>query len=281
MLTRLLVMSAAWTATALLLWWPRLGGPERRKLALLTSGAGLVALFMAMGAEGFRESPTMAVFLLGTPYVTETASASASLPYYVVTGVFLALGFVGLALGDEEAGLLRRRWLLAAVALSWLVTAVRFLLEKAAAPPGWTYAVGVTWMAPVVGAFFAVNLHAEGKGGLRPLLGALLAYAYAVRGAVAALMVVATRFRLGSHYDVTPIVLVHNPLTGHPHSFVAGSADQLLNVALVPQLVVWPIFTVLAGLIGAAVARRVTRAWGEPGLPTPAPPVEVATAPQD
>lgn len=276
LLTRTLVMLAAWGGTVLLLWWPRLGGPERRKLALLSSGAGLLALVLAMSAEGFRESPTMAVFLLGTPYVTEKASASASLPYYVLTGVFLALGFAGLALGDEEARGVVKHWLLAAIGLSWLVTAVRFALEKVAAPGLWTQAVGVTWMAPVVGAFFAVCLHAEGRG-FRPLLSALVAYAYAVRGAVALLMVVATRLHLGSHYDVSPLVLVYNPLTGRSYSFEPGSAEQIWSVSIVPQLVVWPIYTVLAGLLGAVTMRVIRGAWGRPSLPAPRP-VEVAAS---
>ena len=271
MLMRTLTMLSAWAATAVLLGWPRLAGAERRKVALLSSGAGLLALFVAMGAEGFRESPTVAVFLLGTPYVTEKASASASLPYYVLTGVFLSLGFLGLALGDEEARVIGRRWLLSAIGLGWLVTALRFLLEKVAAPAGWTQAVGVTWMAPVVGAFFWVCLRGEGRG-TRGVLASLVIYAYAVRGAVALLMVAATSLRLGSHYDVSPMVLVYNPVTGRPYSFAAGSLDQIVNVSLVPQLVVWPIYTVLAGLLGAAVARTIALSASGVEGPSPAPP---------
>ncbi len=280
MLMRTLTMLSAWTATVVLLWWPRLAGGERRKLALFSSGAGLVALILAMGAEGFRESPTVAVFLLGTPYVTEKASASASLPYYVLTGAFLTLGFVGLALGDEEARAIGKRWLVCAIGLAWLVTGLRFLLEKVAAPAAWTQAVGVTWMAPVAGAFFWVCLRADGRG-LRALLASLVVYAYAVRGAVALLTVAATTLRLGSHYDVSPLVLVYNPVTGRPYAFVAGSLDQVVNLALLPQLVVWPIYTVLAGLLGAAAARilMLSASGLEGAAPAPAP--EAASAAPD
>src|SRR5436190_968198 len=83
--------------------------------------------------------------------------------------------------------------------------ATRFWLEKVAAPPAWCYAVGVTWLAPVVGAFFAFNLRRERKG-KAALLTVLLLYALAVRGAVAALMVAASTLRLGSHYDVSALV---------------------------------------------------------------------------
>lgn len=277
MLTLAIIMLAAWTVGAALLWWPQLPGASRRKLALLSSAAGLVSMMLAMSTEGFRESPTVAVFVLGTTYVTEKASASASLPYYVLTAAFLSLGFFGLALGDEEARALGRRWLLTAVALSWLVTAIRFLLEKVAAPPFWTQAVGVTWIAPVVGAFFALNLRAEGRG-FRSLLAALVLYAFAVRGVVAGLMTVATRMRLGSHYDVSPLVLVYSPLSGYPYTFHEGSAAQILGVALIPQLLIWPIYTVLAGLLGAGAAWIVVAARG---LSPASPPIEVAPAGQD
>src|SRR6266511_3517839 len=60
MLTLAFNILAGGIVTAILLCWPRLAGPDRRRLALLSSGAGLVALILAMGAEGFRESPTVA-----------------------------------------------------------------------------------------------------------------------------------------------------------------------------------------------------------------------------
>ena len=239
----------------------------------------MVSLILAMSTEGFRESPTVAVFLLGRPYVLENTAASAGLPYYVLTGVLLLLGFAGLAVGDEAASRFRRRPLAIAVGLSLLVTAVRFLLEKAAAPAGWTHAVGITWMAPVVGVYLALQFRAE-KRSFSALLGALTLYAFAVRGAVALLMLVATRWRLGSHYDVSSLTLVANPMTGQVYSFTAGSASQIVNVAILPQLVVWPIYTVLAGLLGAALAHIVASAWGRPASPAVSPPAP-APIPQD
>jgi len=271
MLFQVVALLSAWALAAILLAWPHLPGAGRRRLALMSSGAGVVSLILAMSAEGFRESPTMAVFLLGRPYVLENTAASASLPYYVLTGVSLLLGFAGLALADEAADRLRRRPLAIAVTLSLLITVVRFLLEKAAAPAGWTHAVGITWIAPMVGAYLALHFRAEGKS-FRALVGALVVYAFAVRGAVAALMVVATHWRLGSHYDVSSLTLVVNPMTGRVYSFAAGSVEQILNVAILPQLLVWPIYTVLAGLLGAALARLVLTAWRPPQSPAVSPP---------
>jgi len=267
-----IVLLGAWAVAGLLLAWPRLSGPGRRRLALLSSGAGVVSLILAMSAEGFRESPTMGTFLMGTSYVVAKTSASAGLPYYVLTGAFLLLGFAGLALGDGAASRLRRHPLSVAIGLSLLITALRFMLEKTAAPSLWTQGVGITGIAPVVGAYLALHFRAAGKG-LRALLGALVAYAFAVRGAVAALMVVTTRWRLGSHYDVSSLTLVANPLNGEVYSFQPGSLQQILKVGILPQLLVWPVYTVVAGLLGAALALVVASAWSPPtkGLPAPAP----------
>jgi hypothetical protein len=183
------------------------------------------------------------------------------LPYYVATALCLLLGTLGLAVNDDAARGLRDRWLATAIALSLAVTATRFWLEKVAAPQSWSYAVGVTWLAPVVGAFFAFNLRREGKG-LAGLAAALLLYGFAVRAAVAALMVVASTLRLGSHYDVSALVRVQNPLNGRLYEFVPGSFSQVWNVAVIPQLAFWPIYTLLAGLLGAAVAVGAASAAG-------------------
>jgi hypothetical protein len=252
MLSRTASLLGLWAVGAVLLWWPHLPAPWRRRIALCWGVAGLVALVVAVTAEGLRETPNVAVFLMGAPYVTSTASAAASLPFYLLSGVCLFLGFAGLATGDQAAHFVDRHWLGLAISVSMAVTAVRFALEKTAAPAGLTQLVGVTWLAPVVGAFFSWNLKREGRG-LRALLQSLFIYALAVRGSVALLMLVATHRRLGSHYDVSSVTLVRNPLTGQIYSFEAGSLAQLESMVLLPQLGVWPIYTLLAGLLGAVL----------------------------
>ena len=58
-------------------------------------------------------------------------------------------------------------------------------------------------------------------------------------------------------------------LTGEVYGFAPGSWRQALWLTLVPQLVVWPAFTVLAGVLGAKIV-----GW----LPRPARPVARARA---
>ena len=247
-----LMLLAVWTVAAVLLAWGFLPESWRRGLALLTSLSGLALLIVAMGTEGLRESSTVRDSLLATPVVSERTSASASLPYYVLTAVCLLLGTAGLATNERVARNLARHPLAMAIMVSLFVTALRFALEKVAAPRSWSYAVGVTWLIPVVGAFLAIRIVAEGQG-FRRLVGALLVYAYAVRGAITALMLVATWLTLGSHYDITPQTMVRTLFTGETHEFVPGSFAQMLNLGVFPQLVLWPILTLVGGLLGAAL----------------------------
>jgi hypothetical protein len=211
-----------------------------------------------MRAEGLRETAITSVLILGPAYHTATASASASLYYYVLTAFCLLLGFAGLAFGEMLSRWLSPRLLASSVAVAWLVTAVRFLLEKSAAPEPLVQAMGVTWFAPVAGAYFATGL-GPGRPGLRPLVRALLAYAFLVRGLVAAVGIVATRLGLGTHYDVSALTSVPVALTGSVYAFAPGGWGQVFWLVLVPQLVVWPVFTVATGLLGGAVTKPARR----------------------
>ncbi|HEY8149021.1 MAG TPA: hypothetical protein VIK51_08955 [Vicinamibacteria bacterium] len=259
----LLTAAVAWTAAALALNWGRLSGYRRRGVALLTSIAGIAALVVALSAHGQRETLTTGQFLLGGAYVTGHASASASLRYYVVTAVCLLLGTAGLAVPDETAGRLRRHWVGTAIALSLVITGLRFALEKVAAPMSWTHPVGITWLAPVVGAVFLRNAWDEGKG-FRAVLGALTGYALGSRGAVALLMVVASAWRLGSHYDLSRVTDVW--YWGDLHRFVPGSFKQILYLGVLPQLTFWVCYTVVTGLMGAGLAAALLSARRDAGM---------------
>jgi hypothetical protein len=258
-----------WGVAAALLGWPHLPARWRTPLALVLSAAGVFFLILAVNTEGLRETETLSQFLIGRPYVTQRAEALASLPYYVMSGVCFLLGTAGLALPEPMAERLREHWLAWSIALALVTTLLRFALEKLAAPQAWTQAVGITWAAPVVGAFFLYNVRREGRGALA-LVGALLVYGFASRLGVAALMAVASAFRLGSHYDVSSLVKVVNPLTRQVYEFEPGSAQQILRLGVLPQLGVWPLYTVLSGLIGAAVLLVLTRLRPVPARRPPA-----------
>jgi hypothetical protein len=261
-----LTIALAWALAALMHWWPRLPAAWRLRLSVATSAAGIGFLVAAVQAEGRRESALTSVILVGPATLTATASASASLYYYVLTAVCLLLGFAGLVFGEALSRWLTLRPLVGSVAVAWLVTVVRFLLEKSAAPALLVQATGVTWLAPVAGACIATGVGPARTGG-RPLLRALVAYAFLVRGFVVLVALVATRFGLGSHYDVSGLTLVPVALTGDTYSFVPGTWRQTFWLILVPQLVAWPVFTVVAGMAGAALGRVLPASPRSPARP--------------
>ncbi len=244
-------MLAGVSLGVLMHWWPHFGELWRSRLSIAMSVAGLAFLLAAVRAEGVRESAMTSVVLVGPAYHVATTSAQASEYYYVLTAVCLLLGFTALAAGDRLAGWLSARPLVGAVAVAWLVTLVRVLLEKSAAPAVLAQAVGVTWMAPVAGAYLAWARPA-GERGWRPLARRLTAYAFLVRGLIALLGLVATRLHLGTHYDVSRLGVVHFAFAVDAHAFAPGSWPQLLWLTFLPQLAAWPLFTVGVGLIGAA-----------------------------
>ncbi len=171
--------------------------------------------------------------------------------------------------------------------------------------------VGITWLAPVFGIYFARKLAREGHGpksaklavqstilgiifvivvafasGSAPvsnpylraalflwapfavaalfqlyawpaLAKALFAYAFAARVPVAILMFFAMMGEWGTHYDAVP--------EGFPE---AGFAFKYVWLGLIPQLVFWVGFTVLAGALSgsAAFALRKTQPSSPPEL---------------
>jgi hypothetical protein len=259
-LERVLVAPLIFAAVALFLWWGALPAQWRRTLALASSAAGLALLMVALNTEGYREAPTLTQFMLSGRYVTGYSSASASLPYYVLTAVCLLLGTFGLVTPDTVAGKLEKHWLASAVLLSLGVTALRFSLEKVAAPASWSHAVGITWMPPVVGAWFAHRAWAEGRP-FRAVLRALVAYAFAVRLAVVGLMVLASRKRWGSHYDLSGWTRVRSPFADEVITFAPGSLDQIVYLGVFPQLTFNVCITIAVGLLGAGAYRMARRAW--------------------
>jgi hypothetical protein len=248
-----LTIALAWALAVLLHWWPRLDPAWRIRVSVATSAAGIGFLVAAVQAEGLRESALTSVVLVGPATLTAIASASASLYYYVLTAACLLLGFAGLALGEPLSRWLAPRPLVSSVAVAWMLTLVRFLLEKSAAPGLLVQAMGVTWLAPVAGAYLATGLR-PAPSGWRPLLRTLVAYAFLVRGCVAVVGLVATQLGLGTHYDVSAVTSVPVALTGDVHHLEPRGWRQALWLTLVPQLLVWPVFTVLAGGVGAKVA---------------------------
>lgn len=254
----LLPIAGVWGMAALLLSWPYLGEARRRGLALLASVGGLVFLLVAVNTEGSREAATLSDFLFGPTRVLSQTSASASLPYYLLTGTCLFLGLAGLAMSERTVEALRQRPLFLAVGLASAVALLRFGFEKAAAPPALSRLFGVNWLAPVAGGFLYLSVRGTPHR-WRRVTRLLAAYALASRGVVVALYVVASQLRLGSHYDIVPVDRVRVPVGTRAIELVPGSAQQFLVAVLVPQFSFWVAYTVAFGLLGALAAALAGR----------------------
>jgi hypothetical protein len=93
----------------------------------------------------------------------------------------------------------------------------------------------------------------------RALFKTLLAYGFAARIPVAIIMFFAIQGTWGTHYD------------GLPPNY-NGPADLLgkyVFVALLPQLVIWPVFTVVIGSLFGGIAAAIARR-GKPAIQTAA-----------
>jgi len=243
---------ASWGVAWLVLEWPWLGAEARRWLALGSSAAGIFFLLLALGAEGESQADSRSVLLFGASYVNDSARAAASLTLYTLCAFSLLLGTLALGLPERWSEQLRERPLLVAFLWSVAVTALRFALEKAAAPPPLARAAGVTWLAPLVGAHLWLRDPARR---LTPLVPGLYLYGLSTRAVVAVVVTGATLLGLGTHYDLSALTRVVDPLSGAELRFEGGSARQLLRLGVGPQLLFWPLYTVVAGLAGAAIAR--------------------------
>ena len=259
-----LAILAAWCAAAVVLSWSHWPARARAAAGLLLSALGLAFIVVALQTEGVDETFSRAVYIAGPTYIADQVSAAASLKHYILAGLCLALGTAALAVNDVGARWLGRRPIGVAIVYSLAVTGLRFLLERAAAPQLLSYAVGITWLAPVIGVFFAINMRREVEAGLLRLPRSLAIYGLATRAAVAVLVVFATRLELGSHYDISALTRVRSFLSGREYVFESASWQQIGELAIVPQILVWPIYTILVGgLAGGLVLVLLPRRAGE------------------
>src|SRR5215510_1568840 len=144
--------------------------------------------------------------------------------------------------------------------------------------------VGITWLVPIFGIYFALKLSDAGEGpiGLARAIGvavlglllmviagalqfwawpalskALLAYGYAARIPVAILMFFAIRGSWGTHYDALP-----------PGFSAMSFWPTYIRIGLFPQLIFWIAFTMIVGTLFGSLATAIF-SRRKIGLPAP------------
>lgn len=143
-----------------------------------------------------------------------------------------------------------------AAALTLLLVVLRVGLEKLGLPLGLVNFFGIIWLIVPVAAYLGAE--AARTGSLRRYWTWLLAYTYGIRTFIVGLMLVATHFRLGAHFDNSDVARF--TVAGRQVILEPGSWPQYLALIVLPQLVLWAGLTLLAGLIVGwpcyAAARR-------------------------
>ncbi len=245
-----LINVVAWSLLAwIVLCWQRLPGRFRTWTSTTLLLAGLAALGVAPFLAG-SYSPEVILFIAGNVHPVETIERSFGA---------LAAGFGVVLLGlfalSRPGGRTPGKGPLAAVVkLTLAVLALRIYLEKLGVPRDLALSFGIIWLVVPVPVY--LGWHAARAGSQRTFWGWLVVYTFCIRGLVVAVMLAATHFQLGTHFDNSSVTSY--TVFGHALEVEARSSAQYARLILFPQMVLWPAVTLVAGLLLGWPAYLVT-----------------------
>ncbi len=236
------LLFAFWSLVAWLVFrWGRIPVPARVWIGKLL----LLAALMAFGVAPFLRgdySEEVILFIAGpNAYPVETQERSFAALAFGVGVVFLALYAVA-RWGDRLPG--RGPWALA-MKLSVAVILLRVYLEKLGVPPELAMGVGIIWLIVPLPIYF--GLEAGGKRRASLFWKWLVGYAFGIRAVVLVLMLLTTSFQLGTHFDNSSISRF--TAFGEEVHVEPGSWDQYRSLILMPQMILWPGITLVAGAL--------------------------------
>ncbi len=215
-----------------------------------TRKALLVAAILCFAVAPFLPgsySQDVIVFIGGpNAFIPETITRSLTI---LAAGLGTALlGIWALSIwGDALPG---RGPVRRALRLSFTLILLRVLLEKLAAPAEVALLAGIIWLAVPIGLYFGSE--AAKLGSQRAYWKWLATYAWCVRLVVASMMVVATYFNLGTHFDNSS--MTHTAADGATRTIEVVSLGDYANFIFFPQFLLWPVVTlVFASVVGLPV----------------------------
>ena len=128
--------------------------------------------------------------------------------------------------------------------LTLAVLFLRVYVEKLGVPPYFAMLIGIIWLVLPLAIFFA--LEASKRGSQARFWVWLFSYAFGIRVLILVIMLVVTTFQLETHFDNSSVTAF--TVFGERLEVEAGSWEQYLNLMIIPQLVLWPVVTLAAGL---------------------------------
>jgi hypothetical protein len=255
---------AAVFVAILLLTAPLLGSGARTAIAgLLALGAGALAVVAFMEGTTRRTLDVINPFMRdggepGEPflYITEQVSA-AGFWWPSVAAISLLVPAALLYLRREHpkgspSPVAQACW----VGL-WALT-LRLALEKAAAPPGFVWGIGLTNISLIILPFLGGYAGARGQsfGGF---LFALLGHALILRGVITVFAYFATVYGLGTHLDVAVVEDFAPAGFGNIDLKDAGPTERWFRAIALAQMMFWVVLTLVAGLILGIVPYLIAR----------------------
>ncbi len=259
---RVLPALAFWTLVAFAVFrWSRIPKAARRGIAWTLLAVGMTCLLAAPFLHG-GYSVDISLLIGGPyPYKVETIERS-------FAGLAAGLGVLLLVLG-ALAGSSELLPALGSLGTAWALTAgvllLRVFIEKLGVQPAVANFVGIIWLAAPVGIVFGLEAAAADTG--RQLWGRLVAYAYGVRVAVLLLMLLVTHFGLGTHFDNSGVTSFK--VFGKTYRVESRSWEQYRNLIVLPQLVLWPIVTIVVGVLSGGIAYLIARRCSTAGRSRP------------
>jgi hypothetical protein len=231
-----------WSAVVyLVLAEGRVPTASRRVAPRLTLASAIAAFGVAPFVQGeYRADVSL---FIGGPNAYDVESIERS-----YTALAVGLGVVLLALAALArwgARLVGSHPLAQAAALTIVVIALRVTFEKLGVPLSLATFVGIIWLVVPLPVYFAVR--AARLGSQRRFWRWSVAYAIGTRLLVVMVMLIATYFELGTHFDnsgVTRFEVFGKVYDVEPHSW-----GQYGNLILFPQLVLWTGLTLVASVL--------------------------------
>ena len=246
----LMLNVVAWSLLAwIVLCWQRLPGRFRTWTSTTLLLAGLAALGVAPFLAG-SYSVNVTLFIAGHVHHVETIERSFGA---LAAGIGIVL--LGLLPLSRLAGRTPGKGPLAAVVkLTLAVLVLRIYLEKLGVPRGLALSFGIIWLVVPVPIY--LGWHAARAGSQRAFWGWLVVYTFGIRVLVVAVMLAATHFQLGTHFDNSSVTSY--TIFGQGFEVEARSAAQYARLILFPQMILWPAVTLVAGVLLGWPAYLVT-----------------------